>query len=159
MEAYHDLFVASAGAAAAFIGLLFVAISLAPERIVGGSADITRHNQAQRTFIALGNIFFISLAGLIPHVGPEAFAIIALLTMAQIVVSMVQTWKKAPGIKHWRKLSLLSLATYGFESYVALGQPEHAMTLIVIIFLLYAYALLTAWDLLELRERDGGELK
>jgi hypothetical protein len=48
MEEYPDLFVASAGAAAAFIGLPFVPIGLAPERIGGNSADLYRHSQAQR---------------------------------------------------------------------------------------------------------------
>ena len=37
-EAFHDYFVASTGAGAVLVGLLFVAVSIAPERTVTSGA-------------------------------------------------------------------------------------------------------------------------
>ena len=56
----------SAGAAAALIGLLFVAISIAPEHTILEDAPIERQGVASSTFTALVNAFFISVAALIP---------------------------------------------------------------------------------------------
>ncbi len=41
-EAFHDYFVASTGAGAALVGLLFVAVSIAPERTVMSGAPVER---------------------------------------------------------------------------------------------------------------------
>ncbi len=65
---FLDFFIASTGAGAALAGLLFVAVSLAPEQIVTRRAPMERRAVAGSAFTALINAFFISLVALIPHI-------------------------------------------------------------------------------------------
>jgi hypothetical protein len=64
---YAGFFVSSVGAAAALIGLLFVAVSIAPERIVTRAAPPRARASALSAFTGLTNAFFISLFAQIPH--------------------------------------------------------------------------------------------
>src|SRR5262249_59061145 len=57
---FNAYFSASATAAAALVGLLFVAISLAPESTVARSAPLRRRAIAVSAFTGLLNAFFIS---------------------------------------------------------------------------------------------------
>jgi hypothetical protein len=59
-------FAATAAAAGALIGLLFVAISLRPESIFGDKAAPTPRRLAESSFTGLTNTFFLSLIALIP---------------------------------------------------------------------------------------------
>jgi hypothetical protein len=61
-----NFFLATAGAGAALIGLLFVAVSIAPEQIATRRAPLERQAVAASTFTALVNAFFISLGALFP---------------------------------------------------------------------------------------------
>lgn len=61
-EAFHDYFVASTGAAAALVGLLFVAVSIAPERTVTSGAPVERRAVALSAYTALLNAFFLLMA-------------------------------------------------------------------------------------------------
>src|SRR5207302_8363618 len=61
-------FVASVAASSALIGLLFVSVSIAPERIFGEGAEPRKQAQAVSAFSALANVFFISMTSLIPGV-------------------------------------------------------------------------------------------
>src|SRR5258708_30910961 len=51
-EAFHDYFIASTGAGAALVGLLFVAVSIAPERTVMRSAPAERRAVALSAYTA-----------------------------------------------------------------------------------------------------------
>lgn len=66
-EAFHDYFIASTGAGAALVGLLFVAISIAPERTVMRSAPVERRAVALSAYTALLNAFFLSMVALLPQ--------------------------------------------------------------------------------------------
>jgi membrane associated rhomboid family serine protease len=59
--AYIPFFAASIGASGALIGLLFIAISIAPERTVGTMATPERAAVAGAAFTARSNVFFIAL--------------------------------------------------------------------------------------------------
>jgi hypothetical protein len=63
-----NYFLATAGAGAALIGLLFVAIAINPGRTLGRSAAPPRRGVASGAFTALVNAFFISTAALVPTV-------------------------------------------------------------------------------------------
>ncbi|HZU11744.1 MAG TPA: hypothetical protein VFB58_02815 [Chloroflexota bacterium] len=66
--AYLVYFAASVGASAALTGLLFVAVSLSPARIVGPESTVAQRARAGSAFMALLDAFFVSFTALIPGV-------------------------------------------------------------------------------------------
>jgi hypothetical protein len=150
---YHDFYGASVGAAAALIGLLFVAISIAPERTFGEGADRQRRANAERAFTALLNVFFVSLAALLPHASLDAIAVIAGMALVQTARLVLDAWR-APGERvPWNQLGLISVAIYAIELWIVvrtiLGSDTEG--LVWVMFGLYSYALSTSWGLLGSR--------
>jgi len=80
-ESWHDLFVASTGAAAALTGLLFVAVSLNVERILEFAGLPER---ALQTLLLLLGTVLVSLTGLIPGQSVDALGI-ELLVLAALL--------------------------------------------------------------------------
>jgi len=56
---------------------LFVAVSIAPERVFGTEAEAVRQAQALSAFTALANVFFISMASLVPTIQIGIVVVIA----------------------------------------------------------------------------------
>jgi hypothetical protein len=73
-ESFHDFFLAAAGAAAALIGLLFVAISVAPERISGPRASMVEQTRAASALSCFLVPLALALVALLPgaHLGVPA---------------------------------------------------------------------------------------
>lgn len=151
MEGLHDFLVASVGAAGALIGLLFVAISIAPENIFGPDADPAWRADATGAFTALTNIFFVSLGGLVPKAGPTIVLVVALLGIVQIVLEGARLRREYPQISGGRPFGLISLAIFAIEALfagrVVLGH-QTADGIVYTVLGIYAYALGTAWTLL-----------
>jgi hypothetical protein len=63
---YHDFFVAEAGASAALIGLLFVAMSVASDRVVGNRPEIVAQARASSALTAFIIPLALSLIALLP---------------------------------------------------------------------------------------------
>src|SRR5881275_1355280 len=87
---FLNFFIASTGAGAALVGLLFVAVSLAPEHIVTRQAPVERQAVAGSAFTALINAFFISLAALIPHF--DFGTVIVPFSLLCLLTSLIQAW-------------------------------------------------------------------
>ncbi len=125
-ETFNNFFLASAGIGATLVGLIFVAVSIAPEHIVQANAPIERQAMAASSFTALLNAFFISLGALIP-------GIIGSLTLV---------------------MSAFGFIIYGFEFYYAIliiKEPDNVgnfYTLAALLLAVYGIGLTRAWQLL-----------
>lgn len=103
-ESFHDFFVASAGVAGALIGLLFVAMTVASEKLSPTAQGGQRHRiRAVAALTAFTNALTVSLFALIPGhtIGPTATAVstVGLLFVAASLLSLIRL-----GGVHWRAL-------------------------------------------------------
>jgi hypothetical protein len=94
VEPFHEFFLASAGVAGALIGLLFVAISVAPQRVIGDGADPAQRLRASAALAAFTNALAISLFALIPTVGvggtTTIVSVVGLMFIAASLLSVVR---------------------------------------------------------------------
>lgn len=158
---FLSFFIASTSAAAALVGLLFVAVALAPEQNVTRRAPVERQAVAGSAFTALANAFLISLTGLIPRVNFGAF--IVPISSISLVTSLIQAWALLRLHKGWlstfRRASLvcLSLALYGTELWNGTGlltrptQIGFVYGMLFVLLAVIAFGLARAWELLGAR--------
>jgi hypothetical protein len=163
---FANFFLATAGAGAALIGLLFVAISINPDRTFGHAAQPGRQQVASGAFTALVNAFFISTGALIPHTQ------IAYLTLVMGGIGLLNSLRlgrellvgrgrASQGVKARWSVALpalafvaVSLILYGYEVVVAvllLMHPDEVgfvYTLCGILLGIYGLGLVRAWELL-----------
>ena len=162
---FTNFFLASSGAAAALVGLLFVAISVAPEHIVQANAPIERQAMAASSFTALLNAFFISLGALIPlNIG----TLTLIMSVLGIINSSVLAWNLLNKRGRWQNvvrrvyLILVSFIIYGYELYYAILiilEPNNVGNIYMLAGLLlgvYGIGLTRAWQLLGARRYGLG---
>jgi hypothetical protein len=155
---FVSFFIASTGAAAALVGLLFVAVSLAPEQIVTRRAPAERRAVSGSAFTALLNAFFISLAALVPHF--NFGTLIVPFSCVSLLSSLLQAWSLLRLHKGWQSflrrafLALLSIGLYGVELRQGVGlitDPTQVAFVYGMLFVLlgaFALGLTRAWELL-----------
>ena len=154
IEAYRGFFAASAGASAAFIGLLFVALSFIDSEKIEDSAKNWRRIIANSAFSQLINIFFVSMAGLLPDAHDFAMVgcvmailgIIASFRLLPQTIDRQRTGRNAPTI-----LGIAAVGAYVLQLVTGIGllrNPDNKTLFsyfILSIFILYAGALARAW--------------
>jgi hypothetical protein len=155
---FQTFFLASAGASAALIGLLFVGVSIAPARVFGAQADPRRQAQAISAFSALANVFFISMASLIPRillgVVVTIVAAVSTLQLLGLLVRVPQRISTAIEALRGAVLFLASAAIYGTELFLGIvlwnrsGDVGALTGLLEILLGAYAIGLGRAWQLL-----------
>jgi hypothetical protein len=160
-QAFASFFVGSMAASAALVGLLFVAVSIRPERITARGAPPEPQAVASSAFTALANAFFISLGGSVPGLNIGNVALWAsLASLAQTLNLGRKLWRGRPGsLRMIRRqtLVLLSVAIYGLQLRYALqllGVPRQVGALYGLVYLLfpvYAIGLGRSWELLGAR--------
>ncbi len=166
---FSNFFLATAGAGAGLIGLLFVAISVNPERVLGSEGQPEHQAMAESTFTALVNGFFLSCAALIPVGGigyaGMVFATLGLFSSARLAIRLTRSHLSGSPSGRARLMrvvrislmNVLSLALYGYEFYMSsqLIRSPHSQDSLValcdILLALYGVALIRAWELLGAR--------
>jgi hypothetical protein len=160
-SAYQSFFAASMGAAAALLGLLFVAVSIAPERTVGTGAPVERQMVAESIFTALTNAFFVSMGGTIPGINLGSVALV--LSAFALFQTLHVAWRLWPrrftvrSVIQRLVLVAVALAIYGLQfsdaSQLTRVPPQGTSvgSEINLLFALYAFALGRSWELLGAR--------
>jgi modulator of FtsH protease len=155
LEHWHDFFVASAGASAGLVGLVFVAISINLKQI------LERPGQAERageTVIPLASVLLISLVALVPGLGIRTFGweLVVFGGLAWLVTTRIEL--KALKNRHYMR-------ALHIWSRIVINQPANLLVVIGGLSLLmgfgggltwmaagaifsFAGALLNAWVLL-----------
>jgi modulator of FtsH protease len=91
LEHWHDFFIAQAGAGAALAGLVFVAISINLQRIMGGPTLVGR---AAEALILLLAILIVAMVTLIP--GQDRFWLGGELILAGVIFWIAVVWLRPP---------------------------------------------------------------
>ena len=154
----HDLFLASASVAGALIGLLFVAISVAADRLARDKAGTEVHRiRASAALTAFTNALAVSLFALVPghKIGPTSVAVAAggLAFIGGALVSMVRLRHM-----HWTTardaLFLIGLAVtfviqldQGVELIVTPRNPGAVSTIAILVIVCFLIGIARSWEL------------
>ncbi len=160
IDEWANFFVASAGAAAALTGLLFIAVSLRPGEIRRSPLMIGR---ARSAFYAFATITLVALLAL---AGTES----ALIGLAQLVVALGAVAVSAPftlaairvhRLNYPRAIAyhagLLVIAAGGAVRALDGDPRDYSAVLGSGVLLLLAIALSNSWQLVISHEPDGNE--
>jgi hypothetical protein len=150
-HSYLEFMITSAGAAAAMIGLLFVAISLRSDMVFGPHASPRVKTLASGSFTGLVNAFSLALLAIIPStnigVGMVVLATVCLYSTGKLHAH-------APGKTQYRVLVLTTL-TYAaqFAGGVTLLARPHTSWIVnglcYVIFASFVISLTRAWQLIQ----------
>jgi hypothetical protein len=159
---YITYFMSMAAVGATLFGLIFVAVSIAPESVATSNAPLERQVKATTAYIALLNPLIISLFALVPHqqIGSAVLALsfIGLLNMLAMALTLLQNAEqKLARLRH----SLFILAgffLYGYETYFAvllLRSPTDIFALYALadlLIIISAFGVIRAWELIGIRQ-------
>jgi hypothetical protein len=161
---FTTFFLASAGAGAALVGLLFVAVSVNPGRNAGLSAPPERQAVSASAYTALINAFFISLVSLISSdsLGGAAIVVgaVSLIATVRLVGDLFP-----PHVSRWiyaRHAGFLAIGViiYGLEvvygwQYLSHGDNvDYAYNIAYLVIAAYGARLTRAWQLLGAKRRS-----
>ena len=166
-ESFAAFFLAAASAGAAFIGLLFVAISIRPRRTFGavGGPHPSHQHLAEVTLLTLANGFLVSSIALIPgaNAGWAALALGlgGMAAAAGIVRSIARSHRHGPSrtarLRHLLHVECLSLAVTalhvaegvcGLRLVIRPADPGPVRWLALVVVGLFVLATVRAWTLL-----------
>ncbi|HEV2372879.1 MAG TPA: hypothetical protein VGS19_11985 [Streptosporangiaceae bacterium] len=148
---FTGYFTAAAAGAGVLIGLLFVAVSLRPESIVGHKAPPMAKAMSGSAFTALVNSFFVSLMALIPNSSLGAVA----ATLALISLSNTGRLHLGRGKNAVAPLLMLSLAAFATQLVAGIWlvfRPHEVSLVYTVAYLLigsFGVALSRAWALMQ----------
>ena len=164
---FETFFLATAGAGAAFVGLLFIAISISPQRTFDphAVAGVQHQRLAEATLLSLFNGFVVSCVGLIPEANIGWIALVlggaGVLIAAQLVGFLARSHRhvvsrRPPWLHRLRVVSLSVVATllYAIEGLLGLQlimrphDEDGVRWLAVIVISIYTLGMLRAWTLL-----------
>jgi hypothetical protein len=154
---YSSFLVASSQASAALIGLLFVAVSIAPERIFGHGAEAERQALALSAFTALANAFFISFGSLIPDLPFGVLVVVAggvAGSQTIALLALLPNWRRERTLVRSVALFGISAAIYVSEIVLGIllldkpGDRGDLSQLAMLLLGVFSIGLARAWELL-----------
>ena len=156
-DALTNFFIASAGAGAALLGLLFVSISISPEEKITANALVEKRISASSALLSLTNAFIISLVALIPGtfgIFVLIFSVISFTFTLQNGIELLRPHEGASNLARRLILTLLNLFAYIAEGYYAVrliinphdSTPVYALTTLLLV--VYILGIIRAWELL-----------
>jgi hypothetical protein len=164
---YQSFFVTSAGASAAILGLLVVAVSVVNADDANTKTRELRTVLAGSAFVVLVDIFFVSIVALTG--GPVVFglvsavmAIVGLLATRRLIPRAKRAGNFAPGFRSRRlNIAFASISVVGYSTQLGLalallanthsGALQRALVLIIVAF--YGSALARAWEVTGITRR------
>ncbi|MGA9876437.1 MAG: hypothetical protein WBQ21_11575 [Solirubrobacteraceae bacterium] len=167
LSRYENFFIASSGASAAILGLLFVAVTVANTDDADLKTRERRTVLAGSAFLALIDAFFVSLVALTGGavalgLSSLAMAIAGLLGTSRLIPRAWRAGNFSRGFPT-RKLNLVfaSISAGGFSVQLGLAAAlladDHSSalqrTLVLVVVCLYASALGRAWDVMGIGRR------
>jgi hypothetical protein len=156
---FHDFFSGCATIAGALIGLLFVAISVSPEKLTGDTARTDHQVRAGAAFSALVNTMVIALVALPGASLGEAGLILAAAGLATTAGLILVLYREHGKVKRGdATMFLIMLVLYGLQlaNSIKLDAAPHDVSrvndqgLLAIAFFLFGIA--RAWQLVGARE-------
>jgi hypothetical protein len=153
----HEFFSTSAEVAGALIGLLFVAISVSPERILGPDASEIHSMRAAATLTAFTNALAVGLFGLVPgfHVGVTAtvVAIVGIGFVVGAVIRLRPAWRAGRVHAGDYRFLFALLVVFVIQLLAALGldRNEHdggdLQIICVLVIVCFLIGIGRAWEL------------
>jgi hypothetical protein len=165
---FTNFFLAIAGAAAGLIGLLFVAVSVAPESTLKAQAPVERRAVATSAYTALLNAFVIALGALIPQPQQTLGGFVMTMAAISVVDTLYVGWQLLKRPRNWqnavRRFVLFagSLTLYLFElnyGFTLLHSPVLPGVLFPLAYMLIGTCIAgmaRAWQLLGARRAGLG---
>lgn len=153
----HEFFSACASVGGALIGLLFVAVSVAPERVLGPNASEVHGVRAAGTLTAFTNALTVVLFGLIPgfNAGSAAtvVALVGLVFIGGALVRVYPGWR-AGRIRALDLTFLVGLiAVFVLQLIAGIGLKRHPSdssdltTLCILVVVCFLIGIERAWEL------------
>lgn len=163
MTSYLPFFTGTATVAGALVGLLFVALSVSPERLRGTHASIEHQAIASTAFSALVDALFISLIGLEPGGGLNYGAVIlGSLGLTSSIGLAVRLWRSRTGqglSRRWPYLLGFIIVVYTIQvisGFVMHTQASEADVTVIFVYTMFSIGIARSWELLGLQ--GGGPL-
>ena len=160
MTSYEGFFAGSATIAGALVGLLFVSLSIQPER--NRDRQLVEHRAVAGTaFTALVDALFISLIGLQPGGGLQYGAVI--LGATGLVGSCSQAlrlWNARHDVKlsrRWLTFMVFIIAVYAAQLATGLtpmNQASKQVYTATFIYILFGLGIARAWELLGMQGQN-----
>jgi hypothetical protein len=163
VTSYSDFFTASASAGGALTGLLFVALSVSPERLREITNNPEQQAMAGTAFTALIDALFVSLDGLTPGGGTQITSVImgfiGLTSTAGLALRLWQARSNETVRQRWPYFLFAILVMYAAQIISAATASNAAASdsrSSLFIFIMFGVSVARSWELLGLR--GGGPL-
>jgi len=154
---FDTFLAASAGVAGALIGLLFVAVSVAQERLTSEHANQAHRLRASAALTSFGNALAIALFGLVPGIGLRgpAFVVglLGLLFVAASLMSLIRVRQSHPVPPRDVLFLAGQLVVFVLQLYFALrlfsagGDEGAAQGILVLVIVCFFIGIGRSWEL------------